>query len=123
MRVRVRAQASRCAVCHDAASSLVRCRLCGTATHAECLAELARCPSLGCRAPELNRDPAWGPVERRRPQPFVTRLEVAIAAGLFLILLVTPTLVGEGLTPKSRPAIEASTRRVETAITAPINNG
>jgi hypothetical protein len=47
---------ARCAVCHAelAPAATVRCPGCATALHAECGAELGRCPTLGCADPTLG---------------------------------------------------------------------
>src|SRR5579872_2385122 len=42
---------TRCALCHDVlvAAGAWQCVACGTVLHAECRAEVRRCPTLGCR--------------------------------------------------------------------------
>lgn len=71
-------------MCHDAGLRLVPCGRCRTATHAECRAELGRCPSLGC--PGL-----LAAAPRRRPR--ANRTELALALALLLVLLVSPFLL------------------------------
>lgn len=48
VRSRARAQALRCAVCHDVAVDATTCRGCGTLHHPDCRRLTNGCPTLGC---------------------------------------------------------------------------
>jgi hypothetical protein len=61
--VKVLASSLRCAYCHDAfgLDARIRCPRCSTLLHADCWADLGRCPTLGCAhahsAPPLRPHP------------------------------------------------------------------
>ncbi|MEZ6184942.1 MAG: hypothetical protein R3F62_08040 [Planctomycetota bacterium] len=70
-----RGEPTRCAFCHDGLrEAWIPCPACGGAAHAECWAELGRCPNHGCgaaapqhvarRGPRPPSDPRWAGGER-----------------------------------------------------------
>ncbi len=51
-----RASERRCALCHGGLGlEPTTCPDCGTASHADCLDEARRCPTLGCARPTITR--------------------------------------------------------------------
>jgi len=70
---RERVSVLRCSYCFGEDGALGKCRRCGTLTHADCLQEAGRCPTLGCFAPrDVPRaapPPAWRPPTPAPPDP------------------------------------------------------
>jgi hypothetical protein len=65
---------ARCAFCHDelGADEFSTCPGCKTSLHPECRAQLAECPTLGCRFSLFSLQPP-GPRRHRRPRPAFRR--------------------------------------------------
>jgi hypothetical protein len=116
MKATLRARASdvRCAVCHDRLEGARRlCAGCGTVAHDSCLAELARCPTLGCpgshrRVVVVEVPPSSRPwVLRALVTASLTFAGVALAAHhgdglLCLLLLVAHVFVGAPIAARLR---------------------
>lgn len=94
-----RTSAANCPYCRDAlAEDEARtCGGCGVGLHAECLAELTRCPSLGC--PTLVRE--FGGAELEAPGGLKRALQAGLRRGLALgvplaLAVQIPLFLGSG---------------------------
>lgn len=81
-----RASERRCALCHGGLGlEPTTCPDCGTASHADCLDEARRCPTLGCARPTITRSEREVVDPSEPPRTQVVRLGLTLGLGAFAL--------------------------------------